>query len=203
VVRGYDSIHKIQLQLNAVAAVPGVMGARAATFAAEVGMQWANVSDAANGVRYGRNFVFGAANAPSFNLGAYTHLPGALGAVGRLLTQNGTCPILNAVGQAGCVSEGFATPFSIGYRLRAQLTYANVWGSSLTLKPTIFFASDVSGYSVDGQFSSGRRSIQPSLIGEFSKRWSFQLSAVTYSHSASWDPLRDRDYYAASLKVAF
>jgi len=203
VVPGYDSIHKIQFQLNAVRGFQGFMGAGLTTLAGEVGFQWANVSDSANGVRYGRNFVFGAANAPSFNLGAYTHLPGALGAVGRLLTQNGTCPILNAVGQAGCVSEGFATPFSMGYRLRGQLTYANVWGSSLTLKPTIFFSSDVSGYSVDSQFNSGRRSIQVSMIGEFAKHWSVQLSSVTYSHSASWDPLRDRDYYAASLKVSF
>jgi hypothetical protein len=203
VVSGSDSIHKTQFQLNAVRAMPGIAGAKSMTLAGEVAFQWANVPDSANGVRYGRNFVFGAANAPSFNLGAYTGLPGALGAVGRLLTQNGRCPILNAVGQAGCVSEGFATPFSMGYRLRGQLTYADVWGSGLTLKPTLFFASDVSGYSVDGQFNSGRRAIQASLIGEFAKHWTVQLSSVTYSHSASWDALRDRDYYSASLKVSF
>jgi len=161
------------------------------------------VPDSANGVRYGRGFVFGAANAPSYNLAAYTGLPGALGALGKLLTQNGTCPILNAVGQAGCQAAGFATPFSMGYRLRSQLAYQNVWESGITLKPTLFFSSDVSGYSVDRQFNSGRRSIQASLIAEFGKYWTAQLSSVTYSRSASWDPLRDRGYYAASLKVAF
>jgi len=154
-------------------------------------------------VRYGRGYVFGTANAASYNLSAYTSLPGALGGLGNLLTQNGTCPILNAVGQAGCESQGFVTPWSIGYRLRSQLAYSNVWGTSLTLKPTIFYSADVSGYSADGQFNSGRRIVQTSLIGEFAKHWSAQLSAVTYSHSAGWDPLRDRDYYAASVKVAF
>jgi hypothetical protein len=203
VVSGSDSIHKIQFQLNAVRAMTGIAGAKSMTLAGEVGFQWANVPDSANGVRYGRNFVFGAANAPSFNLGAYTGLPGALGAVGRLLTQNGRCPILNAVGQAGCVSEGFATPLSMGYRLRGQLTYADVWGSGLTLKPTLFFSSDVSGYSVDGQFNSGRRAIQANLIGEFTKHWTVQFSSVTYSRSASWDALRDRGYYSASVKVSF
>lgn len=204
VVSGYNDVHKFQFQLNAARSFAGFLGAKVTTLAGEIGFQHADVpADTSDGVRYGRGYVFGTANAASYNLGAYTSLPGALGGLGNLLTQNGTCPILNAVGQAGCESQGFVTPWSIGYRLRSQLAYTNVWGTSLTLKPTIFYSADVSGYSADGQFNSGRRIVQTSLIGEFAKHWSAQLSAVTYSHSAGWDPLRDRDYYAASVKLAF
>jgi hypothetical protein len=202
-VHGYDTVRKVQLQLNAVRGIPGVLGTQAMTIAGELGIQYADVPDHANGTRYGRSFVFGTANAPSYNLGAYTALPGALGAVGRAVTQGGSCPILNATGQAGCRDDGFVTPWSIGYRLRTQLVYANVFGSSVTLKPTLFFSSDVSGYSADGQFNAGRRITQLSLVAEFARRWTAELTSVAYSHDASWDPLRDRDYYAASVKVAF
>jgi hypothetical protein len=202
-VHGYDSIRKAQFQLNAARGVPDILGAQSLTVAGEVGVQWADVPNNANGTRYGRGYVFGVGNAPSYDLSAYTSLPGSLGKLGSIVTQGGKCPILNTAGQAGCQNAGFVTPLSVGYRLRGQLAYANVMGSSVTLKPTLYFSSDIKGYSADGQFNDGRRVTQLSLIAEFAKNWTAQLSSVTYSRSASWDPLRDRDYYAASVKVSF
>ncbi len=193
VVSGYDRLHKTQFQVNALQAFSNVLGARTFTVAGEVGMQWAGVPGNTNGVRYGRSFVFGIADSPAYNLGVY---PAAL-------TQGGRCPILNTPGQSGCENAGFATPFSWGYRLRGELAYIDVFGTAVTLKPTLSWSQDVEGYSVDGQFNQGRKTLGLSLGMEYAKRYKASIGYVTYNHSAAWDPLRDRDYYYASISAAF
>lgn len=193
VVAGYDRLHKTQFQVNALQGFSDVLGARTLLVAGEVGMQWADVPSNTDGVRYGRSFVFGIADSPAYNLEAY---PPAL-------TQGGVCPPLNTAGQTGCRNDGFATPFSWGYRVRGELTYIDVLGSRVTLKPTLSWNQDVRGYSVDGQFNQGRRTLGLSLGMEYAKRYKASLGYVTYNHSADWDPLRDRDYYYASVSAAF
>ena len=193
VVRAYDSLHKTQFQVNGIKGFSNVLGAGTFTVAGEVGMQWAGVPSSLDGIRYGRSFVFGLANSPTYNLGAY---PGAL-------TQNGACPILNTAGQAGCANDGFATPFSWGYRLRGQLAYTNAFDSGVTLKPTLSWSSDEKGYSVDGMFNKGRRVLGLSLGLEYAKKYNAEIGYVTYNRSAAYDPLRDRDYYFASASMAF
>jgi hypothetical protein len=193
VIAGYDRLHKTQFQVNALQAFSNVLGARTLTVAGEVGMQWAGVPGRTDGVRYGRSFVFGIADSPTYNLGAY---PSAL-------TQGGLCPPLNTPGQTGCKNDGFATPFSWGYRLRGELSYVDAFGMGVTLKPTLSWSHDVKGYSVDGQFNQGRQTLGLSLGMEYAKRYKASLGYVTYNHSADWDPLRDRDYYYASVSAAF
>lgn len=203
VVNGYDDIHKTQFQINAARGFTNVAGASLFTVGGELGFQWANVPGNSDGIRYGRAYVFGVANSPSYNLAAYTGLPGPLAALGKAVTQNGACPILNTTGQAGCANQGFVTPFSSGARLRGQLTYTNVFGSGVTLKPTLFLAYDIQGYSADGQFNQGRQTTALSLVGEYGKKWRGELGYTTYNHDAAWDPLRDRDYYSASVRYSF
>ncbi len=203
VFHGYDRIRKTQLQVNAIQMFSNVAGANTLTLAGELGMQWANVPGGADPVRYGRSFVFGIANAPSYNLGAYTSLPGAAGAVGSALTAAGVCPVLNTAGQAGCANDGFATSYAWGYRLRAQLAYTDAFGLGVTLKPTLSWSDDQKGYSVDGMFNQGRRVTGFSVGAEYAKKYNAEIGYVTYNRSAAWDPLRDRDYYFASANVAF
>lgn len=193
VVAGYDRLHKTQFQVNALQAFSNVLGARTLTVAGEVGMQWAGVPSNTDGVRYGRSFVFGIADSPAYNLGAYP----------SPLTQGGLCPPLNTPGQTGCKNDGFATPFSWGYRVRGELAYIDVFGSGVTLKPTLSWSQDVKGYSVDGQFNQGRQTLGLSLGMEYAKRYKASIGYVTYKRSAAWDPLRDRDYYYASVSAAF
>jgi hypothetical protein len=193
IVAGYDRLRKTQLQANAIQGFSNVLGASTLTVAGEVGMQWAGVPSNTDGIRYGRSFVFGLANSPAYNLGAY---PAAL-------TQGGACPILNTTGQAGCQNDGFATPFSWGYRLRGQLAYTDAFNSGVTLKPTLAWSSDERGYSADGTFNKGRRILGLSLGAEYAKKYTAEIGYVSYSRSAPWDPLRDRDYYYASVSMAF
>lgn len=177
-LRGYDRLRKIQFQINASKAFPDVAGANLMVVAAEAAGQWVNIPDGTNPVRYGRAFVFGVANAPSY----------------------ASC--LNG-NPAYCVNDGFVTSSSWGVRARGQLVYNNVWGTGITLKPTLTVTADVSGYSADGQFNSGRGSYQVGLIGEINKTTTLSLNSTMFKRNAAWDPLRDRDYIAAALKVSF
>ena len=59
----------------------------------------------------------------------------------------------------GRSNDGFATQDSWGYRLRLQLEYPQVFGTSATLFPTFSFSHDVSGYSIDSQIVEGRQTV--------------------------------------------
>ena len=189
VVQGYDRIGKTQVQLNAIQFFNNVVGAETLSVAGEVGAQFASVPDFHDNVRYGRSFVFGIANAASY------------GPVASAVA--GGCPILNTPNQPGCENDGFVTHTSWGYRLRGQLSYANVMGTGVAVKPAIFWGQDVNGVSADGQFNAGRGTLGATLGFEYRKAYTFELGYVGYRNAAKWDPLRDRDYYSASVSATF
>ncbi len=188
VFHGYDRLKKTQFQMNAIQTIADVLWSQGFTVAAEAGMQIANVPDASTGVRYGRSFVFGIANHPS-----YGPVPGLVGG----------CPLLNTAGQPGCEADGFVTHFSWGYRLRGELAYENTFNLGILTKPSLFWGQDVKGYSADGQFNEGRQTLGLGLGFEYQKRYKLDLNYVTYNRSAKWDPLRDRDYYSATASMTF
>jgi hypothetical protein len=189
VVPGFNRIGKTQLQVNAIQFFNNVVGAETLSVAGEVGMQRDSVPDFHSSVRYGRSFVFGIASAPSFG-----PLASAVA---------GGCPILNTANQPGCANDGFVTRNSWGYRLRGQLSYANIFDSGITGKPSIFWAQDVNGVSADGQFNAGRGTLGLTMGFEYRKAYNFEIGYVTYRNAAQWDPLRDRDYYTASVSATF
>ncbi|HXZ49862.1 MAG TPA: DUF1302 domain-containing protein [Usitatibacter sp.] len=189
IVSGYNRIGKTQLQVNAIQFFNNVAGAETLSVAGEVGMQRDSVPNFQDGVRYGRSFVFGIATAPS-----YGPLASAVA---------GGCPILNTPNQTGCENAGFVTRTSWGYRVRGQLSYSNVFDSGITAKPALFWGQDVNGVSADGQFNAGRGTLGLTMGFEYRKMYDLEFGYVTYSNSAKWDPLRDRDYYSASLSVTF
>ena len=189
VVSGYDRLKKSQLQVNGVQFFTNVLGAETLSLVGEVGFQKVDVPDSATGVRYGRAFVFGIASHPGYGPLA-SAVPGG-------------CPVLNTPNQPGCVNEGFVSDFSWGYRVRAQLAYANAFNLGFTLKPSVFWADDVQGVSADGQFNEGRGTLGLGLGLEYRKAYSLDFNYVTYRNSAKWDPLRDRDYYSVSVSASF
>jgi hypothetical protein len=189
VVAGYDRLKKTQLQVNAVQIFSNVLGAEAFSAVGEVGVQHANVPDSATGVRYGRSFVFGIGTHPG-----YGPLAAAI---------PGGCPILNTPNNPGCANDGFVTKTAWGYRLRGQLSYANVANLGFTAKPSVFWGHDVRGISADGTFNEGRGIMGLGLGFEYHKAYSLDLGYVTYRNNAQWDPLRDRDYYSVSVSASF
>ncbi|WP_447791914.1 DUF1302 domain-containing protein [Pseudomonas farris] len=182
-VRGYDRFEKTQFQVNGVNVFPNVLGASQLLVIGEVGFQWNNVPDANDdNIRYGRAIVFGAGSHSTYG--------------GNLCSGGNTSP-------DGCKNAGYVTDFSWGYRLRAELEYADPLGIGVTVKPSVFFSHDVEGNSMDGQFNEDRMTIGLGTRFDYLKAHSVELNYVTFNDSAKYDPLRDRDYFSASYSYKF
>ena len=186
-VQGWTNTHKTQFQVNAMQAFSNVLGAETFTAAGEVAGSWA--SGFQPGLRYGRGFVFGIAQDPSY------------GAVNNAVA--GGCPALNSPNQPGCVADGFMTTFAWGYRLRGQLDYYNFMNSGITVSPSLAWAQDVRGVSVDGQFNGGRQVLGLGVNLNYQKKYNLGVQYVWYANGAQWDPLRDRDYISVNASVSF
>lgn len=183
-LQGYTRTNKTQFNLNAVKAGSNLLGASQYILIGEVGFQKNTLPDYKNdptAVRYGRNFIFGPG--PSALYGA-------------------PCAALNSSVE-GCENDGYVTPFSWGYRVKMDMTYNNVLDSGVTVTPSLFFAHDVKGVSVDSQFLEDRRTIGLSSKFSYAKQYTLELGVVTYNHNAKYDPLRDRDFYSATFGMSF
>jgi len=182
---GYTRANKTQLQFNAVKAGNGILGGDQYLFIAEAGFQWNNLPDYKkdpNALRYNRAFIFG---------------PGSHASYG-----GNTCGTPLNISANGCKNEGYVTPFAWGYRLKGELTYNNAFETGVVVQPSVFFSHDVKGYSVDSQFLEDRMSLGLGTRFTYNKKYVFELSAVRYN-KATYDPLRDRDFYSATFSTSF
>jgi hypothetical protein len=84
---------------------------------------------------------------------------------------------------------------SWGYRLLAQLSYANVLGA-VNLAPRVVFSHDVKGYTPAplSAFWEGRKAISVGLGGDYINRLTADLSYTSFFGGGSGNPLRDRDF---------
>lgn len=182
-LRGYSRTNKTQFQVNAIKAGTGLgLHEDFYVFVAETGFQWNTLDTKA--LRYNRPFIFGAGSSPLYG--------------------GNTCALGVTINPAGCSgTDGYTTNFAMGYRLKGELTYNNVLGSGVTMYPGIFWSHDVSGYSVDNQFSEDRMALALSMRFSYQQKYSLELDAVGYNPNAKYDPLRDRHYLAATATVSF
>lgn len=184
-VPGYTLTNKNQLQMNFLKLGNGVLGASQYTFVGEVAGQRNDLPDhrEEGALRYGRAFIFGTGSTATTNTCAAgaNHNPSA----------------------AGCQNDGYVTRNAWGYRLMGRLEYPNVWDTGVTAYPSIFFSHDVKGYSVDGQFVQDRKAINLGLRLSYQKDYNLDLNYVTFGRDAKYDPLRDRDFFSATLSVMF
>jgi hypothetical protein len=183
-VRGWDEFDITQIQFTALQFFDRVLGASRLTFIGEVGMiKTDGVEDSDQ--KYGRNSVFGLGD---FDVG------------------NGiNCTNLVATGaiSGDCRSDGYTTNTAWGYRTRAVLEYPNAF-SGVTLKPTIDFQHDVSGYSPEPgqQFHEGRKSVGLSLEASYQQIYTATLSYKAFS-GGSHNVLTDKDFMALSFGFSF
>lgn len=168
---------KTQLQVNAIKVGNRILGADQYLFVGELGLQWNDLDDE---LRFNRPFIFG---------------PGPHAAYGA------PCQALNSSPE-GCRDDGYVTGFAWGYRLKMELTYNNILNSGVTFYPSVFFSHDVSGFSVDSQFSEGRQALGLGARFSYNKKYTLDLSAVQYA-DADYDPLRDRDFFSATVSMSF
>jgi uncharacterized protein DUF1302 len=200
--RGYDRFNKTQYQVNTVKNFSNVLGAENFLIVAEVGYQENDVPDYLDGaVRYGRGFMFGVGSNPAL--------------AGQLpFTGGNTCsPTIFTLPDGrevnvfnpqpnGCQNDGYVTDDSWGYRVRLSADYNNVFDSGVTITPSVFWADDVDGVSMDPTFIEGRQVLGLGLRFNLNKRYNLEMNYVDYA-DADFDPLFDRDYYSVSASVTF
>ncbi|MGA0005120.1 MAG: DUF1302 domain-containing protein [Burkholderiaceae bacterium] len=200
-IAGYKRLQKTQMQVNGIRVLPRMLGSTQSVLVGEVAYQRANVGDRNTGKRFGRSFIFGFAPHASYLADSQDASLGA--AVQQVAGGIGTGNAATNTQEDGRSNDGFATQNSWGYRLRLQLEYPQVFGTSATLFPTFSFAHDVSGYSIDSQIVEGRQTIGLGLRANFNRVHNIELGYVRYADGAKYDAFRDRDYYSLVLSTSF
>ncbi len=210
---GHRRFDKTQFQINFVKAFSNVIGSENMTVVAEVGSQWNNVPDyTLGGVRYGRGFMFGTGSSAGYGTPDADSPEGqpGLGAAsqGNLCSPTyvgAPVPLSNALynpAPNGCRNDGYVTDVAWGYRLRVAMDYNNVMNTGVTVSPSLFWADDVEGVSIDPTFIEDRQTLGLGVKFSLNKKYVFDVNYVNYANK-NFDPLFDRDYYSASVSVTF
>lgn len=187
---GYDRKDKTQAQISAVRIFPNLLGAESIFFVGEAAVQrWSGIDDPDTGVRYGRNFVFRAAN---WNLGGAGQI--------RCTATNLASPLTPS--NEYCGNDGFYTKNAWGYRMLFEASYPGAI-AGVNLKPRIFFSHDVSGYSGDATFVEDRKITSLGLRAEYTQRYYADISYTNYNSAATYDSLHDRDFVSVVVGMNF
>ena len=197
---GWDRFDKTQLQFNTIKTFNRILGSDTLAFVGEVGMQWNNVPDykKAGSIRYGRNSVYGLAGGPW--VGQQIPVPG-LDLCSKSLIGTPFNSLYNAQPK-GCKNDGFVTDFAWGYRVRVNMDYYNVFGSGVTVTPSVYWADDVLGVSMDPTFNEGRQVLGLGMKFNYNKKYTVDLNYTTYADH-NFDPSFDRDFYSIAASVTF
>lgn len=189
---GYDRKDKSQAQIYATRIIPNLMGAESLFVVVEAAVQkWRGIEDPATGVRYGRNFVFRAAD-------------WSLGGAGQITCTASNSAATSVLRESNeyCGTDGFYTKNAWGYRMLLELSYPGVF-AGINLKPRLFFAHDVSGYSGDATFIKDRIVASLGLRAEYTQRYYADLTYTKYNRSATYDSLHDRDFASVVVGINF
>ncbi|MEE7559179.1 DUF1302 domain-containing protein [Xanthomonas sp. Kuri4-2] len=174
-LRGYDRFQKMQLQANATRTFGPRWGAQGGVLAGEVAWQHVNLPSVTV-ARYGRGFAWG-------------YSPQGF---------DGSCAAVQ--NPDGCVNDGYFTRVAWGYRLRGQLNYAV---GHATLSPSLTWAHDVRGYSVDSALVQHRRAVTVGVAGKFAPRYFASLGYTRYLGDNRYDVLADHDNLTAAVGATF
>lgn len=190
VLQGYERVPMDQVQLTGTKSFGPQLGAEQLVIVGEVGYTHLDLPS-------GRLF-----NGPGVGIPA----PGSFTAA--------------SLGSAQPGGSGYATEDSWGYRIVARADYANAIGAA-TLTPRIAFSHDVHG--VSPTFNQGAKAVTVGLGINYRQNWQADLSWTTYFGGRSYsgtdpvanpfgqsrsfethaNPLKDRDFFAATLSYSF
>lgn len=163
--RAWERHEALQLQFGAGTEIPAVLGSAGLSLGGELAYKRVlDLPDPAD-VRFGRSEVFGQ------------------GPV------DGVCP--PPADPVACTFDGYVSPDSFGYRLRASLRYPQV-ATGLDLTPSLVFGHDVSGWAADWLLIEGRMFANVALTANYAGHWS---AAVSWQPTwgGTYNNLRDRD----------
>jgi len=210
---GYDRLPVTQAQVTFIRFFDQVLGASRLSFAAEIGANW--VDDMPNVVlgngqevaqRYGRSPVFGMG-----------HFEYALPIPGEVITcaagydgfflPDGTeiiAPVPTTstnTNPRNCTNDGYVTDSSWGYRIRASLTYNDVF-AGINLTPNMAWSHDVDGYSPNSNFTEDAKALTLGLNAEYLNRYTASLAYTGFS-GGDYSVVTDRDFLSLSFSVSF
>lgn len=204
-VSGYDELPFTQAQVTFIRFFDQVLGANRLSFAAEIGGNWVGSLPDQSVQRYGRNTIYG--------MGAFTPIP--LASLGIPLPGDLTCegffppppfdalidPIVPNTNTTNCTNDGYVTDSSWGYRVRASLTYNDVF-AGINLTPNFAWSHDVDGYSPNTNFNEGAKALTLGINAEYLNRYTGSLSYTSFS-GGDYNVIEDRDFLSFSISVSF
>ncbi|MFC5699339.1 DUF1302 domain-containing protein [Pseudomonas sp. GCM10022186] len=181
VYNGYDRREISQLSLGFIKSISQVLGADSLGLTGEVGMKYMHDLPGLDKRRYTKGDLYGS----------------------DLADGNAAGCLVGAAAQYrkyACSRDGYATKFSWGYRVRAQLNYPALL-AGVNVSPFVAFGQDVQGWSYDGNFVEDR------LLGSVGVKADYLQN---YSAELSWSGTgntpfgaTDRDFIALSLRMGF
>jgi hypothetical protein len=188
---GYDLYDVSQIQMTAIKFWDQILGASRLSFVGEVGATYVHSLPDTSEIRYGRIDQLSFGIAPDWNS---TDSLSAL--------QN--CEGINLVGQCERDVDGYVTDFSWGYRMRAALTYNDVF-SGVNLTPQLAWSHDVSGFAPGpgANFSEGNKSIGMSVTADYLNQYRATLAYTNYFGGGKNNAISDRDNVALSVSYSF
>jgi hypothetical protein len=100
--------------------------------------------------------------------------------------------------------DGFADDLSWGYRLATRFDYYNAIGA-VTISPRLGWSHDVSGTTPGpgGSFVDGRMQLTLGVQFNYLNEWIFDLAYTSYMGGGSYNQLKNRDFFAASVRYSF
>lgn len=186
VFEAYDRFKVTTASVGANKVFPAVLGAARVIVSGEVGMSHVASLPDQQVMRYSRPLAYG--SAPYL-------LNGALTACSE------SAPGLNGVPDKTCTSDGFISKDAWGLRLRAAATYVNAaFGATLT--PSLLVAQDMSGYSFDGTYSKGRKTVRAGLRADWGKAFYADVQYTNFS-GGKYNLLTDRSNVMLAVGAAF
>ncbi|MBT8083020.1 MAG: DUF1302 domain-containing protein [Gammaproteobacteria bacterium] len=211
---GYDRLPVTQAQVTFIRFFDQVLGASRLSFAAEIGGNW--VGDLPqlivlpNGQeteqRYGRSPIYG--------MGSFAYelpVPGQVitcsdGYAGLFAPDDSVIipPVPTSstnTNARNCTNDGYVTDSSWGYRVRASLTYNDVF-AGINLTPRFAWSHDVDGYSPNSNFNEGAKALSLGLTAEYLNRYTASLDYTSFT-GGDYNTIKDRDFVSLSLSVSF
>ncbi len=198
-ISGYDELPVTQAQVTFIRFFDQVLGASRLSFAAEIGANWVGDLPDQSVQRYGRSPIFG--------MGYFNPIPLPSPPLppGEVIT----CEAGNALAGVAppnsnarnCTTDGYVTDSSWGYRVRAGLTYNDVF-AGINLTPSLAWSHDVNGYSPNSNFTEGAKALSLGLNAEYLNRYTASLSYTSFS-GGDYSTIKDRDFASLSFSVSF
>ena len=198
-ISGYDLLPVTQAQVTFIRFFERVLGASRLSFAAEIGANWVGDLPDQAVQRYGRSPIFGMGYFEPIPLPSPPLPPG----------QAITCEAGNALAGVAppnsnarnCTTDGYVTDSSWGYRIRAGLTYNDVF-AGVNLTPSLAWSHDVNGYSPNSNFTEDAKALSLGLQAEYLNKYTALLSYTAFS-GGDFSTIVDRDFLSLSLSVSF